>query len=137
VRNPVKTGFVIFAHGSRLEPANETVRIVAADMARRGGYELVETAFLDLAHPTLSEAVGKIVSQGAARVVVIPYFLVQGTHLQRDLRQLVEEILVSRPHLEILVTEPLDGHPCLSQILLDRARASLEERASLPDRSET
>ncbi len=133
----MKTGFVIFAHGSRLGPANEAVRVVAADMARRGGYDLVETAFLDLAHPSLSEAVGAMSSQGAARVVVIPYFLVQGTHLQRDLQQLVEEILVAHPHIEILVTEPLDGHPCLTQILLDRARTAIEGRAPLPDRLET
>ncbi len=128
----MKTAFIVFAHGSRLEPANEAVRAAASELARLGGYELVETAFLDLVRPNLSEAVGRVVARGASRVVVIPYFLVQGTHIQRDLQQLIGQILADRPGLEMVATEPLDGHPCLTQILLDRARASLEAPSVRP-----
>jgi len=117
----VKTGFVIFAHGSRLEGANESVRTMAADLARQGGYELVEAAFLDLAAPDLSGAVKNLVERGATRVVVIPYFLTLGTHLERDLPRIVEA--VSGIHkVRIEITAPLDGHPALGEILLDRAR---------------
>ena len=47
----MKTGFIVFAHGSRVEGANESVGAVAAELARAGGYELVEAAFLDLRPP--------------------------------------------------------------------------------------
>jgi len=49
--------------------------------------------------------------QGVEHVIVIPYFLTLGMHLQRDLPRLVEEIRVVHPGMEIHVTPPLDGHP--------------------------
>lgn len=116
------TGFVVFAHGSRIEAANEAVRSVSAQLAASGNY-IVEPAFLELGEPDLPGAVERLMSRSAARIVVIPYFLTMGTHLQRDLPRIVEEISQKHGGIEIDVTAPLDGHPALLQILLDRAQA--------------
>jgi len=35
------TGIIVFAHGSRLEPANEAVRAVARQLAAAGRFEAV------------------------------------------------------------------------------------------------
>ena len=88
-----KTGFAVFAHGSKVESANDAVRAVADQLAHDGGYDLVEAAFLELAEPDLNGAVDRLVARGATRVVVIPYFLTLGTHLQRDLPRLVERVV--------------------------------------------
>ncbi len=124
----VKTGIVVFAHGSSVPSANEAVRSVATRMAEAGGFELVETAFLELARPDLAEAVGRLRAQGAGRIIVVPYFLTLGIHLRRDLPVLIEEIRRRHPELEIAVAEPLDGHRALSEILLDRVLAALGPR---------
>jgi sirohydrochlorin ferrochelatase len=60
-------------------------------------------------------------------VIVIPYFLTLGIHLRRDLPRIVEGIGSIHPGVRIDVTEPLDGHPSLVGILLDRARTALEK----------
>ena len=117
-------GFIIFAHGSRIERANESVRTAAAGLARTGGYELVEAAFLDLALPDLTTAVGDLVGRGAGRIVVIPYFLTSGAHLDRDLPRIIKEASHVHDKVRIEVTSPLDGHPALGEILLARARAA-------------
>jgi sirohydrochlorin ferrochelatase len=109
-----------------VEQANEAIRAVTAQMARQGGYDLAVAAFLDIAKPDLSEAVGRLAAAGASRIVVVPYFLAAGTHLQRDLPQLVRDVEQVHPDVQIVVTEALDGHPALATILLDRARAALE-----------
>lgn len=119
------TALVIFAHGSSVAGANESVERVTTRMAADGGYPLVEPAFLELAQPDLREAVARVVARGATRVVVIPYFLTLGIHLRRDLPKIVEGIASNYPGLRIDVTEPLDGHPSLVGILLDRARTAL------------
>ena len=129
-----KPGFVIFAHGSTVESANEAVRAVASEMCRSGGLELVEAAFLDCAPPNLPDAVERIVRRGATRVVVIPYFLTLGTHLQRDLPRIVDGIRHRHAGLDIRVTAPLDGHPALAAILLDRANKAAGEMAGPPVR---
>src|SRR5579862_6130886 len=114
------TGYIVFAHGSSVESANDAVRAVTGEMARRGGYQAVETAFLEGGRPDLAGAVEKLAGRGLSRVVVIPYFLTLGLHLQRDLPRLIQELKRTHPGLDIEVTQPLDGHPGMVDALLDR-----------------
>ena len=118
------TGFIVFAHGSRIESANQAVRDIAAKMAASRG-EMVEPAFLELGQPDLAGAASRLVAQGASHIIVIPYFLTLGTHMQRDLPRLVEEAVRQNGGVEIEVTSPLDGHPALLEALLDRASEAL------------
>ncbi len=116
------TGIVIFAHGSRVESANEAVRSVAAALKQAGGYTHVEAAFLELGKPDLDGAVARLAAAGVAKVLVIPYFLTLGTHLERDLPVLLKRVARVHSGVEIAATRPLDGHPALVDILLDRSR---------------
>jgi sirohydrochlorin ferrochelatase len=118
----VTTGIVVFAHGSRVESANEAVRQIARELAVAGPFDPVEAAFLELGRPSLEEAVTALEQKGVRRVVVIPYFLTLGLHLERDLPRIMRDISLSHNELEVVATSPLDGHPALVQILLDRAR---------------
>jgi len=115
-------GIVVFAHGSRVEAANEAVRRVAADLARAADYPHVEAAFLELGQPDLAGAVARLLEKGVGDVVVIPYFLTLGIHMERDLPKLVADICGEHPGITMRVTAPLDGHPAIAGILLDRAR---------------
>jgi sirohydrochlorin cobaltochelatase len=113
------TAIIIFGHGSTVEAANEAVRAVARSAAETGGWDLYETAFLE-AEPTLAQAVENLAPH-ATEILVIPYFLTLGVHLRRDLPKLVEDL--SRKYgVTIRVAPPLDGHPQLSRMLVDRAR---------------
>jgi sirohydrochlorin ferrochelatase len=118
------TGFIVFAHGSRIESANQAVRDVAASMAASGNH-IVEPAFLELGQPDLAGAAARLRVSGVSRIIVIPYFLTLGTHLQRDLPRLVQETARSLGDVEMEVTSPLDGHPALLEALLDRATQAL------------
>ncbi len=119
------TGFIVFAHGSRVESANQAVREVVARMASAGGHQ-VEPAFLELGTPDLAGAARLLHARGVSRIIVIPYFLTLGTHLQRDLPRLVSDAARSLGEgVAMEVTSPLDGHPALLEALLDRASAAL------------
>jgi sirohydrochlorin ferrochelatase len=120
------TGYVIFAHGSSVESANEAVRTVVQQTAESGNLALCEAAFLEGGRPNLAEAVVGVAARGASDVVVIPYFLTLGLHLQRDLPALVRELESKVPGVRVRVTAPLDGHPALSAILLERAREAAQ-----------
>jgi sirohydrochlorin ferrochelatase len=121
----VSIGLIVFAHGSSVPSANDAVQAVAQAMAKAGGYR-VEVGFLEPVHPTLPEAAATLAGQGVSKILILPYFLTLGLHLQRDLPRIVEEIAKAHPELEIRVTEPLDGHQALVEILLDRARTALQ-----------
>lgn len=117
-----RIGLIVFAHGSRVVEANEAVRRTAAAAAERCGIDLWQAAFLELAEPTLESAVDALTVRGANKIIVTPYFLTMGIHLQRDLPELLRLIATKRPGLDIVQSPPLDGHPALVDILTDRAR---------------
>ena len=121
------TGVIFFAHGSSIESANEAVRNVAGAAARRGGFALWETAFLEGGRPDLGEAVANLRVAGATRIVVVPYFLTLGLHLQRDLPRIVAELSGIHKDIDISCGEPLDGHPGLVEILADRAAQAVHK----------
>jgi sirohydrochlorin ferrochelatase len=119
------TGFIVFAHGSRVEEANRAVRDIAARLAGAGQH-LVEAAFLELGQPDLDGAAKLLADRGASRIIVIPYFLTLGTHLQRDLPRLVKQTAAKLGgRVSVEVTAPLDGHPALLDVLLDRVQQAL------------
>jgi sirohydrochlorin ferrochelatase len=122
----VSTGIVVFAHGSRVAAANDAVRAVTAALSQAGGFDQVEAAFLESGHPNLEVAVMRLVGRGATRIVIVPYFLTLGTHLERDLPALVKDLAAQHKEVEITVTPPLDGHPALVQILLNRVTAAIQ-----------
>jgi len=119
----VTTGLLVFAHGSRVESANQAVRAVASELARAGGFAHVEAAFLELGQPDLPTAAAELIRRGAGRLIVLPYFLTPGLHMERDLAPLIARVSAAHPHVEVIAAPSLDGHPGLIQALLDRARA--------------
>ena len=84
----------------------------------------MEAAFLELGKPDLEGAVLQLASQGVRSILVIPYFLTLGLHLERDLPRIAQDISNKYSELEIRVAPPLDGHPALVQVLLDRVRGA-------------
>jgi sirohydrochlorin ferrochelatase len=118
--SPPTPGLILFAHGSRIESANEGVRVIAAELGRTAAVGHVIPAFLELGQPDLPGAVQTLAQQGVSRIVIIPYFLTLGLHLERDLPQLVAGIQAAHPGINIRVTAPLEGHPGLLNVLLDR-----------------
>jgi sirohydrochlorin ferrochelatase len=124
----LKTAIIVFAHGSRVESANEAVRAVSRELIRPSGCDRVMAAFLELGQPDLPTAAGQMAAEGVERLIVLPYFLTLGLHMERDLPRLVEEIVQRHRGLLVELAPPLDGHPALVQILTDRALSILHSR---------
>jgi sirohydrochlorin ferrochelatase len=133
----LRIGVAIFAHGSSVPAANDAVRAVAARVASLGGFDLVEAAFLEGGSPDLAEAVRRLVTGGAARILVVPYFLTLGLHLQRDLPRIVAEVSRIQAGVEIHVAPPLDGHPAVAEALIERAMEGIERWDAAADDGET
>lgn len=105
--------------------ANQAVQDVARVAAAEAGFDVWHEAFLELAEPTLSQAVEKLAARGAKRIVVCPYFLVMGVHLKKDLPELLAKAAANSPGVELIPSEPLGGHPTLAKVLAERAVEAL------------
>ncbi len=119
------TAVVFFAHGSPVESANDGVREAARAAAGRAGFERWAAAFLEGGRPDLAAAVDQLAAGGATCILVVPYFLTLGLHLQRDLPRLVAEAARRHPGVEIRCGEPLQGRAELVEMLAARALETL------------
>lgn len=114
------TAILLIAHGSRNPAANADLDQLAAEVRRRGRYDLVETAYLELAEPTIAQAAQRCAAQGMQKIILAPYFLSAGVHVCDDLRRLRDELAERFPASTFLLAEPLGPHPMLAEIVLQR-----------------
>src|SRR4051794_34374072 len=98
---------LLIAHGSRHPPANDDLHQLVGRIASLGEYPIVEPAFLELAEPDIPTGGDRCVGRGAATVLMIPYFLSEGMHLTRDLRDARDELSRRHPGVEFRLGPPL------------------------------
>jgi sirohydrochlorin cobaltochelatase len=94
---------VLFAHGAR-DPkwAEPFLRLRALIQAQMPGV-VVSLAFLELMSPRLPELVDQLVVDGCGSVTVVPVFLGQGGHVQRDLPLIAEQLRDRYPQLSLQI----------------------------------
>jgi len=121
----MKTGVLLFAHGSPVEDANRGVHDLAARIEAAGPHGYVRAAFLDGGQPDLVTAVQQAVAAGIERLIVIPYFLTVGLHLRRDLPKLMAAAKEKHANLQITLGQSLEGHPMMPAMVLSRVQEVL------------
>ena len=114
---PPEVGVVLVDHGSRRAAANAMLEEVARLYAEALAVGIVEAAHMELAPPSIGDALGRCVGRGARRVVVMPYFLFPGRHSAEDIPRMVRDAARAYPKLEVRVAEPLGVDPRLGGVV--------------------
>ena len=123
-------GIVIVDHGSRRRESNALFERFVALFAQLTPHEIVEPAHMELAEPSLSDAVLRCAERGAERVVVAPYFLAPGKHWREDLPRLAAEAAANAKAqtgrgLAWLVSQPIGLDASVVRLVDDRVRHCL------------
>ena len=116
---------VLVAHGSRAAVANRAHLDLAEQLDGRIGARVI-AAFMELAEPSIGDAVRLAADGGAATVVVLPYFLHPGRHQQKDIPELVAEAAETRPGVEVRVVDHFGSDPAVLDLLAAQSDAALE-----------
>jgi sirohydrochlorin ferrochelatase/(2Fe-2S) ferredoxin len=112
---------LLVGHGSRREKSNEQVRTLAADLERRLGVP-VDAAFLELAEPSIEDAVAGLAPTVSA-LTVVHLSLFAASHVKNDVPLAVQRARSEYAGLEINNGAHLGIHPALVDLLADRAAA--------------
>jgi len=81
-----QTVLIIMAHGSRKVEANQEFEQLTQRIAQQHhGYAEVKPCFLELASPSLAEAVEQSLCQSYTQFDVYPLFFNQGNHVVNDI----------------------------------------------------
>lgn len=101
--DPTTTGVVILGRGSSDRQANGEMAKMARWLMEETGHELVDLAFTGITYPRLEKAVQRQSLLGMTQVVVLPYYLFNGTLVERIARQ-VENLKTQYPTIRFIST---------------------------------
>ena len=121
----MKTAILMMAHGSRVADANDAAREVAKMVQEITGMEIVEVAFRELHEPNIQQGIDACVAQGVQRILLMPYFLFMGAHVQHDLPEEIIEARKRYPELIMEMGEHLGAHRKLAEIEAERISEAL------------
>ncbi len=117
---------MIVDHGSRSDAANAALEAAAARMQEAAPRLRVEAAHMELASPSLAEAVDRCAADGVKRIVIVPWFLAPGRHSREDIPRLAAEAAARHPGLVVTVSAPLGPDPMLATLALRRFEEALK-----------
>ena len=101
--DPTTTGVVILGRGSSDRQANGDMAKMARWVMEETDHELVDLAFTGITWPRLEKAVQRQSLLGMTQVVVLPYYLFNGTLVERIARQ-VANLQLQYPTIRFIST---------------------------------
>ncbi|MFF7390137.1 sirohydrochlorin chelatase [Streptomyces scabiei] len=116
---------LLVGHGATDPEANAEVHRAARLLWEGRGYAGVETAFVSSAAPDVPSGLDRCVRLGARRIVVLPYFPLDGGPADR-VRQQTEGWAAARPETEVRSADVVGPEPELLDLLVERYREALE-----------
>lgn len=119
VTKDTATGVVVLGHGSRAPEAGRLLEWIAQRLAER--FECpVAPASLQFNSPTLEESCRRLAAAGTGRIVIAPYFLFDGNHLQKDIPGEVERLGRELPGVELILAGSLGPDERLVDVMKGR-----------------
>jgi len=114
---------LIIAHGSRRAASNDEVRQLVEQVGAEAGqaYAHVETAFLELAEPSIPDGLAALAAQGATDIVAFPYFLAAGTHVAQDIPEAIAGFVATHPGVKVRLAPHLGASKALPAAILNVA----------------
>lgn len=126
----MRRAILLLGHGSRAPGANDAMYALMDRLAQKTGIDIVEAGFMELCEPDIEKAIDTCVGRGADTILVVPYFLHMGLHVQEDLPDIIEAGQRRHPGVRIVLGPHIGYHDRLVDILADRVHDA-EQRLPL------
>ena len=124
----MRAAYIVIAHGSRDSEANQAFKGFLEEFRRAFPSRSAEGAFLELAAPSLKDAIAGSVDRGAEEIFIIPWMLFSGRHVKKDIPQMIQEAKQKFPQVDFHYAGPLCEHPGMLSLLEDKLNSFSENK---------
>jgi len=115
------TDVILVGRGCSIAETNaDHVRLTRL-LFEAGGYRQVAAAFIQVARPSLPEALAQAAAAGSRRIVVMPHFLFTG-RLDQWTQQQTAEFVAAHPEVEVRVAGVIGACDELAEVVVQRYR---------------
>ncbi|MGD8784491.1 MAG: CbiX/SirB N-terminal domain-containing protein [Thioalkalispiraceae bacterium] len=114
---------LVIAHGSRREASNDEVRALTSRIADKAQqqFDIVESAFLELAEPSIPDGIKRCIEKGATEIVILPYFLSAGRHVAEDIPGEVDATRSQYPEIDMKIVPYLGAMEKVADLMTEQA----------------
>lgn len=118
---------MIVGHGSRSLKSQEDFNKVIDIMKEKLSHTKVYGTNMELAEPLMDSTIDQIVKENSelSEIAVVPFFLLEGMHIRKDIPEKLEEFRMKYPNIKITFGKPLGADPILAEVLLNRVNEIL------------
>lgn len=126
---------LLVAHGSRRIESNQEVMNLASELEKISGdhFDSVQCAFIQFGEPSFQGKVDELVKMGANEIKVLPYFIAAGSHVQKDIPELIQIVKNKYPDIRLKIMKHFGSFSGILKFILDE---SLKESVNLNISSE-
>ena len=110
---------LLVSHGSRRKQSNEEVNQLCERLKEEmdESFDIIDSAFLEIASPSIPEGIKQCIEAGANSVTVLPYFLAAGRHVTEDIPSIVENAREKFPEVSISMTQHIGAINGMPQLI--------------------
>ena len=115
---------LLIAHGSRRQGANDEIAHLAERIASHedNDYDGVVPAFLEIAEPNIHQGISRCIELGADHIVVMPYFLAAGNHVNKDIPGEIACAQAGAPTVKFEMSQYIGASDAMAGLVLDCAQ---------------
>ncbi|MDP7350679.1 MAG: precorrin-8X methylmutase [Nitrospinota bacterium] len=114
----MKKGFLIVAHGSRKDGANQQVKNLVNELNNYFQSVMFEPAFMELASPTIEDGIKALAKKNMDQLIAYPYFLFKGMHFTKDIPNLIQNIINKlEKKIDFKMLDPIGQHPKITDLV--------------------
>ena len=112
---------MITTHGSRKKESNDEIFKLAKKVTglRSHDFASVSAAFIQFTEPLLPDEIEKLAARGAEKIIVFPYFIGAGSHVMRDIPDIIYDACEAYPEIRFSVTAHLGGIDGIEHVIVD------------------
>ncbi|WP_347989634.1 CbiX/SirB N-terminal domain-containing protein [Methylomonas sp. AM2-LC] len=118
---------LLIAHGSRQESSNDEIRSLTERLRQfETPFSGIDCAFLEIAEPSITQGLQRLIANNMTEIVVVPYFLSAGRHVLVDIPHQIEQVRLQAPHVVIRIAPYLGAAEQIDQLLMHQAMSILK-----------
>lgn len=122
------TAVILLAHGTRKAKASLPVHNYAKALAKKTGLR-VEPCLREFIEPSFPTVVSKLNQDGIKRILILPFFLLSGGHVVKDVTKDIAQQKEANPQLTFRLASSLGEDPLLEELLAKRLFEGLSDWA--------
>ncbi len=119
-----KSAYIVIVHGSRDAEANRGFEVFLEQFRETLPGRQVYGAFLELAKPSIPEAIERAIQEGASEVFILPMMFFPGRHVKQDIPRFIQEAKAKHPHADFHFASPVADHPLMIELMKEKANSA-------------